>query len=149
LSADEFCALGESGSRIGADEMITFSSGAAGGGVLIGVLFLAGLYFLPTIIAASRKVPNVGSVVVINVFLGWTFIGWVVALAMAARSAANPVSATAAVNVVQDVGAPTLPSPGLGPQSQEGATAAHCPNGHPVHRDARFCSICGSALGST
>jgi hypothetical protein len=28
----------------------------------------------------------VGSVVVINIFLGWTFIGWVVALAMAARS---------------------------------------------------------------
>jgi hypothetical protein len=31
-------------------------------------------------------VPNLGSVAVINTFLGWTFIGWVVALAMAARS---------------------------------------------------------------
>jgi hypothetical protein len=38
----------------------------------------------PTIIAVPRKVPNVGSVVVINLFLGSTFIGWVVA--MAARS---------------------------------------------------------------
>lgn len=47
---------------------------------------LAGLYFLPTIIAASRKVANVGSVAVINVLLGWTLIGWVVAMAMAARS---------------------------------------------------------------
>ncbi|HXA88731.1 MAG TPA: superinfection immunity protein [Mycobacterium sp.] len=27
--------------------------------------------------------PNAGSVAVINLFLGWTFIGWVVAPAMA------------------------------------------------------------------
>jgi hypothetical protein len=44
-------------------------------------------YFLPLIIAGVRKVPNIGSVAVINLFLGWTFIGWVVALAMAFRSA--------------------------------------------------------------
>jgi len=57
-----------------------------GGGAVIGLLILIGLYFLPTIIAAVRHVPNVGSVVVINLFLGWTLVGWVVALAMAARS---------------------------------------------------------------
>ncbi|MCX5101012.1 MULTISPECIES: superinfection immunity protein [unclassified Streptomyces] len=39
------------------------------------------LYFLPFFIAAGRGV-NTGSVFVINLFLGWTFIGWVVALAM-------------------------------------------------------------------
>jgi hypothetical protein len=44
------------------------------------------LYLIPTIIAIVRKVPNVGSVIVINLFLGWTLIGWVVALAMAATS---------------------------------------------------------------
>ena len=43
-------------------------------------------YFIPSIIGAVRKVPNIGSVVVINLFLGWTLIGWVIALAMAARS---------------------------------------------------------------
>jgi hypothetical protein len=59
---------------------------SAGGGLLVGFLLLACLYFLPTIIAVARSVPNTGSVAVINVFLGWTFIGWVVALAMAARS---------------------------------------------------------------
>lgn len=42
-----------------------------------------GVYFLPTIIAAGRGIPNAASVAVINVFLGWTFLGWVVALAMA------------------------------------------------------------------
>ncbi|MER7756949.1 superinfection immunity protein [Kitasatospora sp. NPDC097643] len=44
------------------------------------------LYFLPTVVAMARAVPNRGSVVVINIFLGWTLLGWVVALAMAARS---------------------------------------------------------------
>jgi hypothetical protein len=67
--------------------MIASSGGAA---VLIGALFGLSLYLLPTIIAVSRKVPNIGSVVVINVFLGWTFVGWVVALAMAARSRSAP-----------------------------------------------------------
>ncbi|MFJ6385087.1 superinfection immunity protein [Kitasatospora sp. NPDC092039] len=33
-----------------------------------------------------RGVPNRGSVIVVNVFLGWTVLGWIVALAMAARS---------------------------------------------------------------
>ena len=49
------------------------------------VIILA-LYFAPSIVGLARKVPNIGSVVVINFFLGWTLIGWVVALAMAARS---------------------------------------------------------------
>jgi Superinfection immunity protein len=51
------------------------------------------LYWLPTIIALWRKVPNKGSVAVINGFLGWTAIGWIVALAMAVRSRAVPVVA--------------------------------------------------------
>lgn len=49
-------------------------------------LLLLIAYFVPSLLVWGRKVPNPGSVVVINVFLGWTLIGWVVALAMAARS---------------------------------------------------------------
>lgn len=66
-------------------------AGDTGAGIvirgLVMMLVLVVLYFLPTFIAAARKVPNLGSVAVINIFLGWTFIGWVVALAMSARSA--------------------------------------------------------------
>lgn len=47
------------------------------------VVVSIGVYFLPTIIAVSRGIPNEASVAVINVFLGWTFLGWVIALAMA------------------------------------------------------------------
>ncbi len=55
----------------------------SGPGILIAVALL---YFLPSVVAVARKVPNQGSVIVINVFLGWMVIGWIVALAMAARS---------------------------------------------------------------
>jgi hypothetical protein len=68
---------------------MTYLANDAGGALLVIVPLIAGLYFLPTICALVRKVPNVGSVAVINIFLGWTFIGWVIALAMAFRSA-NP-----------------------------------------------------------
>lgn len=46
---------------------------------------LAG-YLLPSIIAIARKAPSTGSTVVINILLGWTLAGWVVALALACRS---------------------------------------------------------------
>lgn len=40
------------------------------------------LYFLPTIVAVMRG-RQIGSVLVLNPFLGWTFVGWIVALVMA------------------------------------------------------------------
>jgi hypothetical protein len=46
-----------------------------------------GLYLLPCLIGCGRRVPDIGAIVVINILLGWTFVGWVVALAMAFRSA--------------------------------------------------------------
>jgi hypothetical protein len=51
------------------------------------------LYFLPTIVANSRK-RQVGSIFVLNLFLGWTLLGWVVALvwAMSEKPPAAPAS---------------------------------------------------------
>lgn len=46
------------------------------------VITLILLYFLPTIIAWGRH-HQLGMVAVIDIFLGWTVIGWVVALAIA------------------------------------------------------------------
>jgi hypothetical protein len=63
------------------------SSGAASSVVLVVFLIIGFvLYFIPGIIASVRHVPNQASVWIINFFLGWTLVGWVVALAMAARS---------------------------------------------------------------
>jgi ribosomal protein S27E len=55
---------------------------AIGAGVLLVILCV--FYFLPTLIAGRRGIPNAGSVAVVNIFLGWTCLGWIVALAMAA-----------------------------------------------------------------
>jgi hypothetical protein len=58
-----------------------FLGDTLGGIIVILILFVA--YFFPSFVADRRNVPNKGSVRVINLFLGWTVIGWVVALAMA------------------------------------------------------------------
>jgi hypothetical protein len=51
------------------------------------MLFGFGLYFLPAIIAAVRHTHNSTGILLLNIFLGWTLIGWVVALVMALGSA--------------------------------------------------------------
>ncbi|MBV6635499.1 MAG: superinfection immunity protein [Mameliella sp.] len=44
---------------------------------------LIAVYMLPTFVGAARGARNMGAIVVINLLLGWTLLGWVVALAMA------------------------------------------------------------------
>ena len=39
--------------------------------------------FLPTIVAVVRKHRQVVPILILNIFLWWTFIGWAVALAWA------------------------------------------------------------------
>ena len=43
------------------------------------------LYLLPTIEAWIRKHPNIGSIAAMNVFLGWSLLGWVVAVVWALK----------------------------------------------------------------
>ncbi|WP_066913027.1 superinfection immunity protein [Millisia brevis] len=44
------------------------------------------LYLTPTIVALLRRVPETGTLAAINLFLGWTVIGWIAAMIMAAGS---------------------------------------------------------------
>ena len=46
--------------------------------VVIAVLLV--LYFLPSIIASKRNHSNAVSIALLNLFLGWTFLGWIGAL---------------------------------------------------------------------
>jgi len=39
-----------------------------------------GIYFLPTIIGAFRHVRSLIGIVLVNIFLGWTFLGWILTL---------------------------------------------------------------------
>lgn len=45
----------------------------------IGAVFLVAAYFLPWIIASRRDHHQVGAIAAVNILLGWTFLGWVVA----------------------------------------------------------------------
>ncbi|MGY1709834.1 superinfection immunity protein [Geodermatophilus sp. SYSU D00758] len=62
-----------------------------GGAIALVLLLALSLYFLPTIVALLRRAPDRGTVVVLNLFLGWTFMGWVAALAIASRSRVEPI----------------------------------------------------------
>ena len=44
------------------------------------------MYFLPTIIAFARNKRDTTSILLLNFFLGWTMIGWVVALVWAVKT---------------------------------------------------------------
>lgn len=49
------------------------------------------MYFLPSIIALARSKRDITAIVLLNSFLGWTMIGWLVALVWAAKTDAPMV----------------------------------------------------------
>ena len=74
---------------------------AAGGlaccGLSLGALVaaaVAGLVInlIPTIIAVKRRHPDTAAIVAVNLLLGWTLIGWVVALVWSLRGPAAGAS---------------------------------------------------------
>jgi hypothetical protein len=88
-------------------------------GFLIISLSLA-VYFIPAIVALERLHHNRGAIFVLNLFLGWTLLGWVVALVWACM---NP--ATAAAPLPTEVGclARTAASRSLLPHGYVGSAA--------------------------
>ena len=44
------------------------------------ILILAIVYLIPSIVASVRNHRQLGAIFRLNIFLGWTFIGWVAAL---------------------------------------------------------------------
>jgi len=57
---------------------------------LLALLVALALYFLPTIIAVLKKKTNFLPILLLNLFLGWSFIGWIVALVWATTKDASP-----------------------------------------------------------
>jgi hypothetical protein len=58
-------------------DVTSVASTGVGMGVIV---ILVGLYFLPTVIAASRGHKNAAAILVLNLLLGWTVLGWIIAL---------------------------------------------------------------------
>lgn len=65
--------------------------------LLLVVLFC--IYFAPWLVALGRRKTGRAQVFIVNLFFGWTLIGWVIALVMAFGT-----DQTTNVTVVQTVG---------------------------------------------
>jgi len=47
---------------------------------MIELLIIIAFYFIPSIIAMWRVHKDIKKIFILNLFLGWTLIGWVIAL---------------------------------------------------------------------
>jgi Superinfection immunity protein len=56
---------------------------------VIVLLLILLIYLLPTLIAYSREHPRRAEIVVVNIFLGWTLIGWIAVFLWAALAPAE------------------------------------------------------------
>lgn len=68
----------------------------------IAIIICLALYLLPALIAVIRRAPDITTVVLLNILLGWTLIGWVASLAIALRKPVAPTS----VQVISQVHLP-------------------------------------------
>jgi hypothetical protein len=107
--------------------------------IIPGLLLLAvslGIYFIPYIVARQNGKQNSGAIGALNFFLGWTLVGWVVALVWAMSKDANvvPQPAPVAMNT----------TPALSPR----AAQKKCPDcAEMILADARKCRFCGHEFG--
>jgi hypothetical protein len=98
---------------------------------LIAITFL---YFLPSFLARDRH--NFGAIFLFNFFLGWTFVGWIVALIWACASEPRPG--------VYIAGAPV---PVYAVAGHSMALARYCSScGTLARADGRYCATCGRAV---
>jgi hypothetical protein len=80
---------------------------AMGIGLFLVILFVP--YWLPTIIAFVRQQPSKWGILALNLLLGWTFLGWVVALVWALSSNSAGGGHTIIVNTTVAPAAGTAP----------------------------------------
>ncbi len=61
-------------------------------GHLLAIMFIGGfLYFIPSLVAWNRSHHNTLAILLLNLFLGWTVLGWIAALIWAATNPAPNV----------------------------------------------------------
>ena len=57
--------------------------------IAIFIAFSGGLYFLPAFVAFARRHNNKAAIALVDLFFGWTFLGWIAALIWAFTSPAT------------------------------------------------------------
>ena len=91
---------------------------------MLHLAFLILLYFLPAIIGRHKR--DAAGIFLLNLFLGWTVIGWIIALIWACTAEPYP-------HVVQWVAAP--------------APARYCCQcGTAAYPGSHFCTACGRTV---
>jgi hypothetical protein len=88
------------------------------------VLFATLLYFLPAIIAHNKR--DFTAILLVNLFFGWTVIGWIVALIWACAAEAKP-------QVLMVAGPAAL-----------ARYCCHC--GAVAPPGGRYCAVCGAHM---
>ncbi len=82
------------------------------------------LYLVPSFTAVLRQRPNLQTIFIVNLLLGWTVIGWIVAMMWALK------------------GLEREKSPRWGKSNRK-----PCPScGHSLRKSARRCRYCGYTL---
>jgi Superinfection immunity protein len=100
---------------------------------MLTLLAITFLYFLPTFLARERR--NFAAIFVFNFFLGWTFIGWIIALVWACT--AEPRMG------VFIAGAPV---PVYAAAGHLGGARFCSGCGALTQPDGRYCGVCGRSV---
>jgi len=95
----------------------------SGGCTVLTLMFLVLFYFLPAIVGRDKR--DATGIFLLNLFLGWTVIGWVISLIWAC--AAEPYPHVAMI-----------------PVSVGGRFCCQC--GSLAHPGAHFCTACGRTV---
>jgi hypothetical protein len=139
--------------------------------VATGVFFIGSLvlYFCPTVVASAREHPRKVPVIILNVLLGWTLVGWVIALVWAYSAperrdvAADTASSDSLARLRAEAARPGLESnddlpahdirrrnPAPAVAAPSAAALKRCPFcAEDVKVEAIKCKHCGSALTVT
>ncbi|WP_227257075.1 superinfection immunity protein [Shewanella baltica] len=106
---------------------------------LVPILF----YFCPMYVAYFNKQPNFYSIFALNLFLGWTLVGWVVALVWALKSQEPVKAAVVSTPDVKPVAPPPTPIIPPSPAKQ----MKQCPYcAEDILMAAKKCKHCGSEV---
>lgn len=85
-------------------------------------LLLFAIYFIPTAVAILRNHHNEGAIIILNLLLGWTFVGWVAALVWSLTSPPRQASDKAAAS------APAPPADEAAPDNPLATALRHMEN---------------------
>jgi hypothetical protein len=101
---------------------------------------LIGLYFVPSIVAFSRNHHNAAGICVLNIFLGWTVIGWIGALIWSLTA----IQPSQTITITNSSAQPKSESQSP-PQSNALQGRIYCPKcGKAIKADDVYCGGCGA-----